>query len=279
MKKSKKIFIFLQNFSAAFNSRYISDFAASTAFFLFLSLIPLLALLFAILPYTPISEEMLLGFAARVAPDSIDELVIGFINEIYESSAGVITTSVVITLWSAGKAMQALIRGLNYINDIEENRNYLVLRALACFYTVALLIAMVVMMGILMFGRVIVNFVLRHVPQLESFRGTIILARYPIAVVILIILFVAIYCVVPSRKQKFGAQLPGAVFSGIAWSIASWIFSIYINNFDGFSTYGCLATVIIVMFYMYMMMYIILVGAYLNKWLGRSHGGNDERTD
>ncbi len=279
MKKSKKIFIFLQNFSAAFNSRYISDFAASTAFFLFLSLIPLLALLFAILPYTPISEEMLLGFAARVAPDSIDELVIGFINEIYESSAGVITTSVVITLWSAGKAMQALIRGLNYINDIEENRNYLVLRALACFYTVALLIAMVVMMGILMFGRVIVNFVLRHVPQLESFRGTIILARYPIAVVILIILFVAIYCVVPSRKQKFGAQLPGAVFSGIAWSIASWIFSIYINNFDGFSTYGSLATVIIVMFYMYMMMYIILVGAYLNKWLGRSHGGNDERTD
>ncbi len=279
MKKSKKIFIFLQNFSAAFNSRYISDFAASTAFFLFLSLIPLLALLFAILPYTPISEEMLLGFAARVAPDSIDELVIGFINEIYESSAGVITTSVVITLWSAGKAMQALIRGLNYINDIEENRNYLVLRALACFYTVALLIAMVVMMGILMFGRVIVNFVLGHVPQLESFRGTIILARYPIAVVILIILFVAIYCVVPSRKQKFGAQLPGAVFSGIAWSIASWIFSIYINNFDGFSTYGSLATVIIVMFYMYMMMYIILVGAYLNKWLGRSHGGNDERTD
>ena len=279
MKKSKKIFIFLQNFSAAFNSRYISDFAASTAFFLFLSLIPLLALLFAILPYTPISEEMLLGFAARVAPDSIDELVIGFINEIYESSAGVITTSVVITLWSAGKAMQALIRGLNYINDIEENRNYLVLRALACFYTVALLIAMVVMMGILMFGRVIVNFVLRHVPQLENFRGTIILARYPIAVVILIILFVAIYCVVPSRKQKFGAQLPGAVFSGIAWSIASWIFSIYINNFDGFSTYGSLATVIIVMFYMYMMMYIILVGAYLNKWLGRSHGGNDERTD
>lgn len=279
MKKSKKIFIFLQNFSAAFNSRYISDFAASTAFFLFLSLIPLLALLFAILPYTPISEEMLLGFAARVAPDSIDELVIGFINEIYESSAGVITTSVVITLWSAGKAMQALIRGLNYINDIEENRNYLVLRALACLYTMALLIAMVVMMGILMFGRVIVNFVLRHVPQLESFRGTIILARYPIAVVILIILFVAIYCVVPSRKQKFGAQLPGAVFSGIAWSIASWIFSIYINNFDGFSTYGSLATVIIVMFYMYMMMYIILVGAYLNKWLGRSHGGNDERTD
>ena len=279
MKKSKKIFIFLQNFSAAFNSRYISDFAASTAFFLFLSLIPLLALLFAILPYTPISEEMLLGFAARVAPDSIDELVIGFINEIYESSAGVITTSVVITLWSAGKAMQALIRGLNYINDIEENRNYLVLRALACLYTVALLIAMIVMMGILMFGRVIVNFVLRHVPQLESLRGTIILARYPIAVVILIILFVAIYCVVPSRKQKFGAQLPGAVFSGIAWSIASWVFSIYINNFDGFSTYGSLATVIIVMFYMYMMMYIILVGAYLNKWLGRSHGGNDERTD
>lgn len=277
MKKSKRLYIFLTNFSAAFSSRYITDFAASTAFFMFLSLIPFMVLLFSIVPYTFVTEEMLLDFAARFAPDAVESIITTFITEIYDSSGGFLTLSLIVTLWSAGKSMQALIRGLNYINDIEENRGAIVLRLLGCLYTVALLFAMIIMIGILMFGRVIVNFVLRHLPQLERFRGTILLVRYPIALIILIILFLAIYCFVPSRKQKMGKQLPGAVLSGLLWSVASWIFSIYINNFGGFSTYGNLATVIIVMYYMYMMMYIMLIGAYLNKWLGRSHGGNDER--
>ncbi|MCR4597228.1 MAG: YihY/virulence factor BrkB family protein [Lachnospiraceae bacterium] len=272
MKKTKKIYGFLNNFSAAFNRKNISDFAASAAFFLFLSLIPIMVLVISILPYTFLTEKMLLGIVLRAVPEVTDTFVTDIITEIYAGSYGVVTVSIVITLWSAGKAMQSMIRGLNGINDIEENRSYFVLRALACLYTIALLIAMIIMMGILMFGRIIVNFALRHLPQLEEFRGRILLFRYPISLALLIILFTAIYCLVPSKKQRFTKQLPGAIFAGVTWSAASWIFSTYLNMFNGFSTYGSMATIIIIMFYMYMMMYIILVGAYINRWLGRSEG-------
>ena len=279
MKKSKKIIYFLQSFSSAFNSKNITDFAASAAFFLFLSLIPLMIVAFSILPYTFVTEEMLLHFVLRALPSVTDSFVSSIIREIYASSAGVLTASIIVTLWSAGKAMQSLIRGLNVINDIQERRNFFVLRALACLYTIALLLAMLIMMGMLMFGRTIVNFMIGHFPQLEAFRGRILIIRYPISLVLLVIVFTAIYCLVPSKKQKFSKQLPGAVFSCIVWYVASWFFLQYLDNYDGFSTYGSMATIIIIMIYMYMMMYILMVGAYLNNWLGRSEKYADEQSD
>ena len=270
MKKTKKLYGFVNNFSQAFSGKNLPDYAASTAFFMFLSLIPFMMVAFAVMPYTFVTKEMLLGVLARVMPEAADAFLVGIIEEIYDSSAGIVTVSVIATLWSAGKSMQALIRGLNVVNGIEERRGFLLLRALGCIYTIAFMIAIVIMIGILMFGRTIVNFLFRHLPELEPMRSLMLRLRYPVSLVLLILLFTAIYCLVPSKKQNFLKQLPGAVFAAVIWSVASWVFSFYLNNFDGLSAYGSLATVIIVMLYMYMMMYIILMGAYINHWLKRS---------
>lgn len=278
MKKFKKLTVFFNNFSKAFARKNLQDYAASTAFFIFLSLIPFMMVAFAVMPYTFITEDMVIRLVIRIFPEAADSFILGIIEEIYDSSAGIITVSVIVTLWSAGKAMQALIRGLNVVNDFEENRNALVLRAVACVYTIAMLIATVIMIGLLMFGRLIVNFVLKHIPELEPARNWVILLRYPVSLLILVVLFTGIYCLAPRHKQRFKKQLPGAVFSSIVWSVASWLFSFYINKFNGFSTYGSMATIIVVLFYLYMMMYIILLGAYINMWLGRSVSSGDEQS-
>jgi len=266
----KKFFTFCSNFSIAFNKKYNSDYSASAAFFLFLSFIPLLMFIFALLPYTGATEAEMLRVVLAISPDTMDSFIGGIVSEIYDNSAGIITVSIIITIWSAAKAIQSLMRGLNSINEIEENRNYFILRGLACLYTVIMTFAMLIMVVLLMFGRSIYEFIEYHFPQASRFKFVILFLRYPVGLILLIVLFCTIYCFVPSKKQKFKAQLPGAVFSSIIWLLASYIFGLYLDNFDGFSTYGSMATVIIVMFYMYMMMYIILVGAYLNHWLGRS---------
>lgn len=272
----RKLFIFCNNFSIAFNKKNISDYAASAAFFLFLSMIPLLMLTFTVLPISTVEESEMLSLVLRYTPDTMDSFVAGLINEIYDISAGMVTISIVITLWSAGKGMQSLIRGLNAINEIVENRGFLVLRVLACIYTVIMLIATTIMMVLLMFGREVFYFIAAHIPAILSIKHLILYFRYPVSWIVLVILFTTIYCFVPRKKQRFKAQLPGAVFSAIIWSLASWVFSTYLKYYDGFSAYGSMATVIIVMVYMYMMMYILLVGAYINMWLGRSETNADQ---
>lgn len=266
----KTIYVFCTNFSIALNKKNISDYAASAAFFLFLSFIPEMMIGFAALPYTMITEEQIINLIVKFAPDQISPFICGVVNEIYLSSSEIITASIIVALWSAGKCMQSLIRGLNSINDIEENRSFFVLRAIACLYTVVMLIAAIIMIALLMFGRELFYVVSKYIPQIIEFKRFLLYIRYPFSVTIFILIFEAIYCIVPSKKQNFFKQLPGAFLSAVAWSVASWVFTIYLKYFDGFSSYGSMATIIIVMVYMYMMMYIILIGAYLNQWLGRS---------
>ena len=50
--------------------------------------------------------------------------------------------------------------------------------------------------------------------------------------------------------------------------MASFAFSIYVDYFDGFGAYGSLTTVVIIMIWFYMMMYILLIGAHINRYFG-----------
>ena len=105
----------------------ISAFAASAAFFLFLSMVPLLMALCAILPYTSLTADNLIMAFMKIVPESMGGFVESVVYDVYARTAGTITIFAIVTIWSAAKAMLALVQGLNEVNDIEEKRNYFVL--------------------------------------------------------------------------------------------------------------------------------------------------------
>ena len=260
------IYIF-RDFSKQMTKKNISSFAASAAFFLFLSVIPLLMALCAVLPFTPLTEGNLVMAIERVTPDVMNVFVEQIVADVYARSAGTITVYALVTLWSAAKAMMALIQGLNEVNDIVEKRNYIVLRTIASFYTIILLAATILSMFVMVFGNVIVGIALRDVPQLHVVAAFLIHFRFLLSWFLLTIIFAMIYTFIPG-KQRFKRQLPGAAFAAVIWSVASYIFSVYVDNLNGFGTYGSLTMVVILMFWFYMMMYILLVGAHINKYFG-----------
>ncbi len=57
----------------------------------------------------------------------------------------------------------------------------------------------------------------------------------------------------------------GAVFTTISWYLISFFFSIYVNIFTGFSIiYGSLATITLIMMWLYTIIYVIFLGAEFN---------------
>ena len=67
-------------------------------------------------------------------------------------------------------------------------------------------------------------------------------------------------------------QVPGAVIASIGWIIISKIFSIYLSLFKGFSImYGSLTTIILIMMWVYLCIYIILIGAEINNYIYRKN--------
>lgn len=262
----KRLLFIGYDFGKHMSRRNISAFAASTAFFLFLSLIPALMLLCAILPYTPLTEANLMSAAREISPDAMDSLLINIIGDVYDKSIGIVSVTAIVTLWTAGKGVLALMRGLNAINDVEENRNYFLLRMVACLYTVLLLVAVLLSLLIMVFGKSIVGIIVEFIPQTSYLFELMIHFRTLFVWAVLTVVIALMYAYVPGARTGFKLQLPGAVFAAVAWSVMTWAFSIYIDEFNGFGMYGSLTTIIILMLWMYAAMCIILAGAYMNRY-------------
>lgn len=261
-----KTFRIWMDFSDKMRKKNIATYAASTAFFFFLSLVPMLMVLCTVLPYTPLTEKNLVDVVTDVTPEAVDSLATDLIREVYRASAGALSLAIIATIWSAGKGVLALMRGLNAINDVEEKRNYLLVRLIACFYTVVMLVVMILFLFVMVFGNQLVNLMLHRVPQLRYLVSLYMEFRFFVVWVIMTPLFAAVYAYVPDKKLRFKEQIPGASFTAVVWSIFSWGFSLYVSRSGAYSIYGSLSIIVIVMIWMYLGVYIIMIGAYLNQY-------------
>ena len=265
MKIKKGLIRLAYDFADKMSRKNIGAFAASTAFFFFLSLIPILILLSSLLPYTHLREIDLINAVTALTPDIADGMVTQTIQEAYEKSGGILSVSIIVTIWSAAKGMLAFINGMNAIYEVEEHRNYFYLRFIASVYTVAMMILVVMMLLLLVFGGIFRRFLDASFPKLHFLTLILLHSRVLIVIALAILLFALIYTYIPSIKQKFLYQLPGAVFSAVAWGIFSFFFSLFVTHVQSYSAYyGSLATLVITMFWLYCCVYILMIGGHIN---------------
>lgn len=256
----------LLDLSERIKKKDLNTYAASTAFFFFLSVVPMLIMICTIIPYTPLTEENLVELVTDMLPDQIDPLAESLISDVYDRSAGILSIAILATIWSAAKGVMALMKGLNAVNDVEEQRNYIVVRLIASFYTIVMLLVVILSLFVMVFGDQLVTLALHRLPQLQTLVSFIMNFRFLFAWAVLSVLFAAIYAYVPDKKQAFKEQLPGAVFAAVVWSVFSWAFSYYLTYGNTYGIYGNLSIIIIVLLWMYFCMYIIMLGAYLNRY-------------
>lgn len=253
------------DFGKNMGKQNISAFAASTAFFFFLSMVPMLIMISTVLPYTPLTADNLLTALYGILPDKLMPLMEGVVHDVYDRSEGLLSIAIIVMFWTAGKGMLALMRGLNAVSHVEETRSYLWVRTVACFYTMIMLIMVVISLFVMVFGNRLVDMLLYRIPQLQPLVALLMHFRFLVVWIVLMILFAAIYAYVPNGRLCFREQIPGAAFTAIAWNGFSWGFSLYVDWTD-YSIYGSLSIIILVMLWMYFCMYIVLVGAYLNLY-------------
>ena len=262
----RKLYLIGRDFSAQMKKQNISAYAASIAFFFFLSIVPMLMVICMVIPYTPLTEENLVQAVTDITPDRVDPVVEGLIADVYDKSAGILSVAVIATLWSAAKGVMALMQGLNAVNGVDEKRNYFVIRAVACLYTVVMLIVVILSLFINVFGNQLVNLALHRIPQLQRIVTFLMHFRFLVVWAVLTLLFATVYAFMPDDKLRFREQIPGATFAAVVWSVFSWGFSIYVDYSNSYGIYGSLAIIIIILLWMYFCMYIIMIGAYLNRY-------------
>ena len=247
---------------------HVGAYAAQAAYFFMLSLIPIILLLLTMVRYTPVTKADVMTAVVQVFPTSVDSLITSIVNQVYNQSSTIIPITVIVALWSAGKGVLSISTGFNTIYGCPETRNYIYLRFRATFYTVLFLIAIILLLVMSVFGNSLNIFITSHIPAIKHVANKLMELRMAITPVVLIGFLLLIYKFLPNRKDLFRKQIPGAIFTAIGWLVISWVFSVYLDIFKGFSDmYGSLTTIVLIMLWLYFCMYCVLFGAQLNIYM------------
>lgn len=264
-KKIKKVIVeFFKNIS----KDHISEYSAQCSYYTILSFIPFVILLITLIQYTNIEQQTLFNAIAKIIPTTMNEMILGIVQEVYSKSIGTISISIVFTLWSAGKGLYALTKGLKsvYKTDETNKESYIILRLKAILQTIIFILIIVVGLIILVFGDSLISIIQSHFGGLKNYSILSSIFAELAFIIITFIIFLFLYKFMPRHKTKFRDQTIGALFGAIALNVVSFVFSKYLYIFKGFSiTYGSLTTLMLIMMWTYACFYSVFIGAELNK--------------
>jgi membrane protein len=145
--------------------------------------------------------------------------------------------------------------------DETETRKFVKLRGLALLLTLGAMllvgVALVLIVGLPAFAS--------RLP--DAVRLTISILRWPLLAVLLIAGLAVLYRYAPDRDDpKWTWVSWGSGVATLLWILASIGFSVYASSFGNYNkTYGALAGVVILLFWMFLSAFVVLVGAELNS--------------
>lgn len=243
----------------------VSEYAAECAYFTILSFIPFIIFFLTLIQFTNVDKESIYFWIREVIPTTMHDMILGVIDEVYSKSIGTISIAAIFALWSASKGFFYLSKGLRKIYNSKEKKLNFIMRIEGVLYTFIFVIAIISFLVVMVLGNRIHYLFAQKFRTVAFITAYILKVRGFILVIAMFIVFLIIYKFIPGKSNKIKTQIYGAFFASIGWYLSSWIFSIYINIFEGFSnTYGSLTSIILIMMWVYVCMYIILLGAEIN---------------
>ncbi len=244
--------------------------AGQSAFFIILSSVPLSMFIVSVLQNLHIPVGFIEKGLSSIFSENIVSDISIFLNSAYESAVGISLVTLIITLWSAAQGIHAITNGLNRVYYAYENRNWLFLRIRAMFYTIALFAIILVSLVIIVLGSSLNDLLSPYLIYMPDIVEAIYHLRFVIIFLFLMFLFAMIYRNFPNitraEHKEYGLkyQLPGAFLCTVSWYVLSFGISIYVDDFNGFSIYGGLTRLAVIMIWIYFCMVCLMICAEIN---------------
>ena len=226
----------------------LSAFAAQAAFFLLLSFFPFVMILLISVRFLPVTQAEFTEMVTSLFPNEMLEYFNYMVEEIYSSPvSATMLVSVIVAVWT------------------EDTKNYFLRRLMNAFYTLIFCVMLIAFIGVYVLGNTIMETIVAKTKWGDFSETIFFYSRLLTAPVLVFAVILLIYCRLPDNHLRLKTAIPGAVFTTVCWVFLSAAFSAYISYF-GINTYmyGNLGGMVIAMLWMYVCMYILLLGAEMN---------------
>ncbi len=248
---------------------YIATRAAAISFSLFLAIFPFLIFLFTIIPFIPIEnfqQSLLLlikDFLPGSAYESVKETIVDIVTR---PRSSLLIINFILTLYFSTNGVNSLIDAFNNTYHDLETRTSIKQYLLASLIVFIISFLLIIAIGLITFGSALLRWILA-----DSVEGSLFIVLFLQALrwlIILLLLLMAIsivYYLAPARRKHFRFISAGSMLATLLILITTLGFNYYVDNFSRYNAiYGSLATLMIVLVWIYINAISLLIGFELN---------------
>ncbi len=236
---------------------------------LLIAIFPFIIFLMTLLGFSNISLEGYIVEASKTLPEPIENILIVFVKEVvHTKSVSLLSTSFLVTIYSASTGFNSIIQGLNRAYGQEDTRNFILKRGTSVMLVFIFAILVNCSLLFFIFSDYIGKLIIKYTPLefIPYFLDSIFL--YIFIALVLLVMVLVIYKISISRKVTLKSILPGAIISVFSWLILSKGFNIYINNFSKYSKiYGSIGSIFVLVIWLNMISLVLLLGGQINAIL------------
>jgi membrane protein len=250
----------------------VSGLAAELAYWFFLSLFPFFIFLAALGGFVATildvrdPTQQIVDLLGTTMPPDATRLVRPQIEHVVGTrNPGLLSLGILGAIWSATGWATATIKAMNRAYAVQETRPFW--RRYLLAFGLMLLTGSVLVGAFVLFvaGRVFGQQIAAAVELEGAFRIVVDLARWPAAVILLLLGSASLYWAAPNRDLRLRWITPGAVLFAAGWLVATYLFTQYVAVFGSYNaTYGTLGGVAVLLVWFYLTAFILLAGAELN---------------
>lgn len=267
---------------------YVHDVARDSAaltYYLLFALFPLLIFVSALLGILELDIDSITAVLTPLLPVDVVGVVRSYLTYVAANqSRQLLWFSLIFSIWFPMRSTGCLMHSLRKAFGRSAPENMLLTQLRNLLFTVWMILVIGLTLVLVVVGRRALHFLSRIVPLSETFISVWGYLRFIILGLVMAISLGILYQLALGQRRPLREVLPGVGSSLAAWLLLSMAFSYYVENMARYAQlYGSIATIVVVLLWLYMSGQVLILGAELSaslihrkKHAAPSSGGEEE---
>lgn len=258
----------LQTFLSHYQSAELELSSVAVAYYLMLTVFPLLIIVANIFPYLPINLSDLLNLLEENLPEQVFQMSRGIVVDIFSKPAqGVLGLATVTGLWTMTKSLSALQKAVNKVYEVSDHRDVIISHLIGFATSILILFLLTFALVLTTFSEAILQVINRHY-SLGNLADLVLLLTKPLTALLIILGLGLLYFILPNVKiKKIRYVLPGTFLTSFVILFLNNLLSVYISRqldrLSDFKVFGSVVALVIMVWFIFLAR-ILIMGAVLN---------------
>ena len=190
------------------------------------------------------------------------------------SSGMLANVGIIVGIYFGTVFIATISRALSQTHGVREDRHWWSKYVISFFMLFWFGIIILISFNAVVFGETLAGIAEVNFQLTVPLQEWVTLLNLPLTAMALIGLALALYLLTPENYLTIRQALPGAIFFSVGWITVTKLFQFYVAKYDRYNpTYLALASIIVLLTWMYLTCLLLLLGGKLNAILRREHEG------